>query len=70
MPLKSGSSNSAFKFNIKELIASGRPKKQALAIAYKKAGKKRKVGNSNTMKRTKRLKTQRKMKPLTALGGL
>ena len=36
MPLKSGKSKEAFEYNIKELIASGRPQKQAVAIAYSK----------------------------------
>lgn len=42
MPLKSGSSRSTISSNIGELIRSGRDKKQAAAIAYRKAGKYRK----------------------------
>lgn len=41
MPLKKGSSRSAVSRNIKELRHSGRPQKQAVAIALKKAGKSR-----------------------------
>lgn len=42
MPLKKGSSKKTVSANIGELIRSGRPKKQAVAIAMSKAGKKRK----------------------------
>lgn len=35
MPLKSGKSEKAFKSNIRELVNSGKPTKQAVAIAYK-----------------------------------
>jgi hypothetical protein len=45
MPLKKSASPAAFKANIKAEMASGRPQKQALAIAYatkrKAASKKR-----------------------------
>jgi hypothetical protein len=41
MPLKSGHSQKAVSANIKELRHSGRPQKQAVAIALKKAGKSR-----------------------------
>ena len=34
MPLKKGKSKKAFEYNIGELIRSGKPKRQALAIAY------------------------------------
>lgn len=42
MPLNKGKSKQAFKANVKELVATGRPTKQALAIAYnvKRGGKK------------------------------
>lgn len=36
MPLKSGKSNKVVSENIKELMRSGRPQKQAVAIALKK----------------------------------
>jgi hypothetical protein len=39
MPLHKGSSNAVVSANIKELMASGRPQKQAVAIAMKEAGK-------------------------------
>jgi hypothetical protein len=39
MPLKSGSSNEAIAANIKELVAAGHPKDQAIAIAMKEAGR-------------------------------
>lgn len=42
MPLKSGKSKSAFESNIRELVKSGRPVKQAVAIAYKKKREKKK----------------------------
>jgi hypothetical protein len=34
MPLKKSASKEAFSWNIAELIRSGKPKKQAAAIAY------------------------------------
>lgn len=44
MPLKSGKSKDDVKYNIAELIRSGRPTDQSVAIAYDKAGKSRKKG--------------------------
>ena len=38
MPLKPGKSKSAFKHNVEVEIAAGKPQKQAVAIAYSKAG--------------------------------
>jgi hypothetical protein len=34
MPLKKGTSQSAFKSNIREMVKSGHPVKQAVAAAY------------------------------------
>lgn len=42
MPLKSGKSKKTIQENIEELIKSGYPPPQAEAIAYGKAGEKRK----------------------------
>lgn len=44
MPLKKGKSKKAFSYNVRELVKSGRPTKQAVAIAIdaKKKGKPRK----------------------------
>lgn len=41
MPLKKGKSKKVISSNIRELRHSGRPQKQAVAIAMKKAGKSR-----------------------------
>ena len=42
MPLKSGSSKKAISSNIATERRAGKPEKQAIAIAYSKAGKGRK----------------------------
>ena len=42
MPLKKGKSKKVISENIRELMHSGRPQKQAIAIAMSEAGKSRK----------------------------
>ena len=45
MPLQSGRSNKVIRSNIKELLATGKyPRRQAVAIAFSKAGRARKKG--------------------------
>lgn len=47
MPLKKGKSKDVIKFNIREEIKAGKPKKQAVAIALSEARK----SGANTNKR-------------------
>ena len=47
MPLKKGSSKKVMSENIAELIRSGRPQKQAVAIAYESAGKSKKPASKS-----------------------
>ena len=42
MPLQAGKSKSTVSANISELVRSGRPEKQSIAIALEKAGRARK----------------------------
>jgi len=57
MPLKKGSSKKVISSNIATEIKAGRPKKQAVAIAFSEAGKGRKK-----TKTTKKIKSRRKKK--------
>ena len=41
MPLKKGKSKTAISYNIAELVRAGYPRRQAVAIAYDKAGLKK-----------------------------
>ena len=45
MPLKTGASDKVVGQNISELMHSGRPQKQAIAIAMSKAGRSKSKGN-------------------------
>lgn len=47
MPLKSGSSRKVVSANIKTEMKSGRPQKQAVAIAMSKAGKSKPMGSGS-----------------------
>jgi hypothetical protein len=58
MPLDKSKSPKAFQKNISTEVKAGKPMKQAVAIAYAVAGKKKKMGEkiSDTMKKDKMAK--------------
>jgi hypothetical protein len=62
MPLDKSKSPKAFQKNIKTELAAGKPLKQAVAIAYAVAGKKKKTGEkiSAAIKRDKMSKGKTK----------
>lgn len=47
MPLRTGTTKQAIKTNIRELKRSGKPIKQAVAIAMAKAGKRKRKDNND-----------------------
>ena len=76
MPLKSGKSKAAISGNISELMHSGRPQKQAIAIAMSKAGKSRKdhqdsmpEGSMHRMPGGHMMKGKKHKKMSEAMGG-
>ena len=64
MPLKKGKSKKAISYNIKELMSTGRPQRQAVAIAMKEAGEsmqKKKTKKKVAKKVTKKKATKKKV---------
>ena len=51
MPLRKGKSKEAISSNISELVRSGKPQDQAVAIAMDKAGKSRKKRRRQSLKK-------------------
>jgi len=60
MPLDKSKSPKAFQKNIRTEMAAGKPQKQAVAIAYAVAGKKKKMGEkiSATMRKDSKGKSK------------
>jgi len=56
MPIKKGMSRATISSNIKELVSSGRPQKQAVAIALSTAKKGSKMAKKKVKKKTKTAK--------------
>ncbi len=55
MPLMMGKTKSAISRNIAELMKSGRPQKQSIAIAMSKAGKSKKTYTKEQVKMARRM---------------
>ena len=51
MPLLKGTSKATISSNVGELVSSGYPTRQAVAIAYNKAGKGKKKGSKKKTKK-------------------
>lgn len=54
MPLKKGSSKKVISENIRREVHAGKPRNQAIAIAFAKAGKSRTKSEGKKKKKTKR----------------
>lgn len=54
MPLAKGSSKAVVSGNIRELVLAGHPTKQAVAIAYKTAGKSKQPATQRSKNKARR----------------